>query len=74
MQIAADLFPDWLEERRTQFYMDKEVRVAGWVGGVQLWGTRAWAWDPTSGGGATGHWVRGTSVGAGRSGGRVLGL
>ncbi|KAG2438041.1 hypothetical protein HXX76_005655 [Chlamydomonas incerta] len=25
-EIAADLFPDWPEERRTQFYMDKEAR------------------------------------------------
>ncbi len=31
-EIAADLFPDWPEDRRTQFYMDKEERFRSMAG------------------------------------------
>lgn len=31
---AADLFPDWTEERRTAFYMEKEQRFRDMAGRV----------------------------------------
>ena len=34
-EIAADLFPHWTEERRTQFYEDKEARYRDMAGDCQ---------------------------------------
>lgn len=31
-EIAADLFPDWPEDRRTAFYMEKEQRFRDMAG------------------------------------------